>query len=45
MIKHIKFIISTLLLITASFTYAANEAAPTAMPSLAPALKTSCQLL
>ena len=42
MIKHIKFIISTLLLVTASSTYAANEAAapsPTPMPSLAPALK------
>lgn len=42
MIKHIKFIISSLLLLTTSLTFAANaanEAAPTPMPSLAPALK------
>lgn len=40
MIKRIKLFISTLLLLTASFSYAANEAAPTTpIPSLAPVLK------
>ncbi|KTD06631.1 protease DegQ [Legionella gratiana] len=38
MIKYIKLFMSTLLLLTASFTYAANEASAP-IPSLAPALK------
>ncbi|KTD59879.1 protease DegQ [Legionella sainthelensi] len=38
MIKRIKLFISTLLLLTASVTYAANEA-PSTIPSLAPVLK------